>query len=80
MPPDAATEETFHLITDIGYENVYSAAFWRGGKPDHDNASDALRAHIAKRGEGHKSASLLTVAMNNARGGYFEHPPNPVSR
>ena len=33
LPPNAATEETFHLLTDIGYENVYSAVFWRGIKP-----------------------------------------------
>jgi len=75
FPPDAATEETFHLITDIGYENVYPAAFWRGVKQN--NASKTLLAHIAKFGEGQKDASQLTTAMDNARGGYFEHPPKP---
>ena len=75
LPPDAATEEPFHLITDIGYANVYPSAFWRG-EPDHDNPSEDLRSHIAKRGEGPMGASLLTVAMDNARGGYFENPPN----
>jgi len=74
LPPDGATEETFHLITDIGYENIYPTAFWRGERGD--NPSEALRSHIAKHGEGHKDASLLTVAMDSARGGYFEHAPN----
>ena len=73
-PPDAATEETFHLITDIGYANVYPSVFWHG-EPDHDNASEALRSYIAKHGEEQKNASLLTVAMDNARGGHFERPP-----
>jgi hypothetical protein len=72
-PPDAATEETFHLITDIGYANVYPAAFWRGIKQNND--STTLLAHIAKSGEGTKDASQLTTAMDNARGGYFKHPP-----
>jgi len=43
LPPDAATEETFNLITDIGYENVYPAALWRDGKPNHGNASKVGR-------------------------------------
>ena len=73
LPPDAATEETFHLITDIGYANVYPSSFWHGEVGD--NPSATLRAHIAKRGEGQKNASLLTVAMDNARGGYFKHMP-----
>jgi hypothetical protein len=74
FPPDATTEETFHLITDIGYANVYPSSFWHGEAGDHP--SEALGLHIAKRGEGQKDASLLTVAMDNARGGYFEHIPN----
>jgi len=74
LPPDAATEETFHLITDIGYANVYPYSFWHGEIGD--NPSAALRSHIAKRGEGQRDASLLTVAMDNARGGYFKQIPN----
>jgi len=74
FPPDATTEETFHLITDIGYANVYPSTFWHGGGSD--NPSAALRSYIAKRGEGQKDASLLTMAMDNARGGYFKHMPN----
>jgi len=74
FPPDATTEETFHLITDIGYANVYPSAFWHGELGG--NPSEALRSHIAKRGEGQKDPSLLTMAMDNARGGYFEHMPN----
>jgi len=74
LPPDATTEETFHLITDIGYANVYPSVFWHGERGD--NPSEAVRSHIAKHGEGQKDASLLTVAMDNARGGYFEHMAN----
>ncbi|MEE2615071.1 MAG: hypothetical protein VYC62_05700 [Verrucomicrobiota bacterium] len=73
LPPDAATEETFHLITDIGYANVYPSFFWHGEAGD--NPSAALRSHIAKRGKGQKDASLLTMAMDKARGGYFKHMP-----
>lgn len=73
LPPDAATEETFHLITDIGYANVYPSAFWHGDSGD--NPSHALRSYIQKRGKVQKGASLLTVAMDKARGGYFKLMP-----
>ena len=73
LPPDAATEETFHLITDIGYANVYPSSFWHGEIGD--NPSAALLSHIAKRGRSQKNASLLTEAMDSARGGYFKHMP-----
>ena len=73
FPPDATTEETFHLITDIGYANVYPSTFWHGEVGD--NPSEALRSHIANRGKRQKDASQLTVAMDKARGGYFKKTP-----
>ena len=73
FPPDATTEETFHLITDIGYANVYPSIFWHGEVGD--NPSEVLRSHIANRGKRQKDASQLTVAMDKARGGYFKKTP-----
>ena len=73
FPPDATTEETFHLITDIGYANVYPSTFWHGEVGD--NPSETLRSHIANRGKRQKNASQLTVAMDKARGGYFKKIP-----
>lgn len=74
LPPDATTEETFHLITDVGYASVYPSIFWHGEVGS--NPSEALRSYIAKRGAGQKGASMLTEAMDKARGGYFKHMPN----
>jgi hypothetical protein len=53
FPPDGGSEETFHLITDLGYGNAYPKVFARGGE------------------DGADGKSLLTLAMDNARGGFF---------
>jgi len=53
FPPDGGSEETFHLITDLGYGNAYPKVFGRGGE------------------DGKDERSILTLAMDNARGGFF---------
>lgn len=63
QPPDGATEETFHLLTDVGYGTAYPSVFGRrccSGEP------------IALRG----SESELSKAMDAARGGQFWETPD----
>ncbi len=76
MAPDAATEETLHLVTDVGFAGVYPADFWSAipGIPEY--ASRVYRCYLTKQGEDTlKGASRLTKAMDTARGGFFSEIP-----
>ena len=76
MAPDAATEETLHLVTDVGFAGVYPADFWSAipGIPEY--ASRVYRCYLTKQGEETlKGASRLTKAMDTARGGFFAEIP-----
>ena len=76
MAPDAATEETLHLVTDVGFGGVYPADFWSAipGIPEY--ASGVYRCYLTQQGKGKlKGASRLTRAMDTARGGFFSEIP-----
>jgi hypothetical protein len=76
MAPDAATEETLHLVTDVGFGGVYPADFWSAipGIPEY--ASGIYRCYLTQQGqEKLKGASRLTRAMDTARGGFFSEIP-----
>ena len=76
---DAATEETLHIITNVGFSGVYPADFWNGefaeGTPEF--ASLVYKCYVDERkGKGLEGASRLTTAMDNARGGFFAEIPD----
>lgn len=76
---DAATEETLHMITNVGFSGVYPADFWNGefaeGTPEF--ASQVYKCYVDERkGKGLEGASRLTTAMDNARGGFFAEIPD----
>lgn len=77
--PDATTEETLHLITDVGFAGVYPAAFWPGldaGEAP-EFASNAYKCHVeSRKSQGLENGSRLTTAMDVARGGFFASIPN----
>ena len=49
-PPDAATEETFHLISDLGYGGAYPAVFGRGGRNGGGAKTELTKAMDLARG------------------------------
>lgn len=75
--PDAASEETFHLMTDVGFAGVYPAEFWPAfAEGADDSASQVSRCYVSQReGQGLEGASLLTSAMDTARGGFWAEIP-----
>ena len=75
--PDAATEETLHMITNVGFSGVYPADFWNGTEGTPEFASLVYNCFVEEReGKGLEGASLLTTAMDNARGGFFDEIPD----
>ena len=79
--PDAATEETFHLMTDIGFAGVYPAEFWPAFETDFPekvfmfftgaggSASQVYQCYVSQQeGEGLEGASILTSAMGHRSG------------
>lgn len=75
--PDAATEETLHLITNVGFSGVYPADFWNGTEGTPEFASLVYNCYVEEHeGKGLEGASRLTTAMDNARGGFFEEIPD----
>lgn len=75
--PDAATEETLHMITNVGFSGVYPADFWNGTEGTPEFASLVYNCYVEEReGKGLEGASRLTMAMDNARGGFFEEIPD----
>ena len=74
--PDAATEETFHLVTDIGYAGVYPAQFWPAFDYIGESASQVSKCFFwQNEGKGLEDNSLLTSAMDIARGGFWAEIP-----
>lgn len=75
--PDAATEETLHMITNVGFSGVYPADFWNGTEGTPEFASLVYNCFVEEReGKGLEGASRLTTAMDNARGGFFDEIPD----
>lgn len=75
--PDAASEETFHLMTDVGFAGVYPADFWPAFEEGaSDFHSQVYQCFVAQQeGKGLEGASRLTAAMDTARGGFFADIP-----
>lgn len=75
--PDAATEETLHLITNVGFAGVYPADFWNGMRGTPEFASEVYGCYVARQeGNSLEGASRLTMAMDKARGGFFADIPD----
>lgn len=76
MAPDAASEETLHLVTDVGFAGVYPADFWSAIPGIPEDASGIYRCHLEEHGEDNlQGASRLTTAMDTARGAFFAEIP-----
>ncbi len=75
--PDAATEETLHLVTHVGFAGVYPADFWHALPGVPEFASQTYRCYVEEKERfGPEGASRLTMAMDKARGGFFADIPD----